>query len=64
VTKCASLPRLSRHPFHGGLSGSLLEFPPSRLVNREASVSSSFPSQDAGWGPAATANVAEAHSVT
>ena len=33
VTECASLRRLSWHPFHGGPSGSLLEFLQSRLYH-------------------------------
>ena len=51
VTECTPLPRLSRHPLLGDLSGSLLEFPWSRLGNRDASASSSFPSQTPGGAP-------------
>ena len=50
VTECASLRRLSWRPFHGGPSGNLLEFPQPRSCDRGALVSSSVPSQDAGWG--------------
>ncbi len=46
-----SLPHLSRHPSMALRSGTLLEFSRPRSCDRGASVSSSFPSPDAGRGP-------------
>ena len=52
-----SLPRLSRHPFHGSPEWKPSGIPVAVVYDHGAVVSTSFPSPDAGWGPAAPANV-------
>ena len=52
-----SLPRLSRHPFHGAPKRNPSGIPVAMVFDHGAVVSSGFPSSDAGWGPAAPADV-------
>ena len=52
------LPRLSRHPFHGSPEWKPSGIPVAVVCDHGAVVSTSFPSPDAGRGPAAPATYA------
>lgn len=64
MSEYAALRRLSWHPFRGGPSGSLLEFPQAQLCQRDSSIRSSFPSQDACWETCHYGECREAHLLT
>jgi len=52
-----SLPRLSRHPFHGSPEWKPSGIPVAVVRDHGAVVSTGFPSPDAGWGPRRFVNV-------